>query len=166
MRPLDTSREVRLSLVVVALALGACNAGSEPAPATTQTSDPLSVRDAFHDFGRGFAPSVHARVVAQGIPGAGAITQIGTFHRGGPFHDKAPFAALTAPGMILDGKRLFVASTSSFGAPLAPAGAFAIQGRPPPRLMEMPSGRLAAGSGAVTAAGLLMLFRNAASAPE
>ena len=123
MRPLDTSREVRLWLVVTvgaaSIALGACNAGSEPAPATTQTSDPLSVRDAIHDFEQGFAPSVHARVVAQGIPGAGAITQIGTFHRGSPFHDKAPFAALTAPGMILDGKRLFVGSSSSFGATLA-----------------------------------------------
>jgi hypothetical protein len=125
MRPLDTAREVRDWLVVVflfgaaSIALGACSAGSEPAPATTQTSDPLSARAALRDFERGLAPLVHARVVAQGIPGAGAITQIGTFHRGGPFHDKAPFAALTAPGMILDGKRLFVASTSSFGAPLA-----------------------------------------------
>jgi hypothetical protein len=118
MRPLETSREVRLWLTVVAsFALGACSAGSEPV--TTQTSDSLSAHDGFRDFEHGFAPTTHARVVAQGIPGAGAITQIGTFHRGSPFHDKAPFAALTAPGMILDGKRLFVASSSSFGATLA-----------------------------------------------
>ncbi|HVU52683.1 MAG TPA: di-heme oxidoredictase family protein [Polyangia bacterium] len=118
MRPLETPREVRLWLALAAsVVLGACSAGSEPG--ATQTSDPLSAREVSRDFERGFAPPTHARVVAQGIPGAGAVTQIGTFHRGSPFHDKAPFAALTAPGMILDGKRLFVASSSSFGAPLA-----------------------------------------------
>jgi hypothetical protein len=119
MRPLDKSREVRLWLAAVAASLAAAACGAEPQPVTTQTSDPLTARAELREFGRGFPLGVHARVVAQGIPGAGAITQIGTFHRGGPFHDKAPFAALTAPGMILDGKRLFVASTSSFGAPLA-----------------------------------------------
>ncbi len=31
--------------------------------------------------------TAHAQVVATGIPGAGAIGQIGTFHLGGPFHD-------------------------------------------------------------------------------
>jgi hypothetical protein len=30
---------------------------------------------------------IKAQVVATGIPGAGAIAQIGTFHLGGPFHD-------------------------------------------------------------------------------
>jgi hypothetical protein len=121
MRPLEASREVRswLSALAVAVALAGCGAGSTPV--TTQASEELSIGGAAHEHERdhdaGFA--VRGRVVAQGIPGAGAITQIGTFHRGGPFHDKAPFAALTAPGMILDGKRLFVASTSSFGATLA-----------------------------------------------
>ena len=38
------------------------------------------------------AATVEATVVATGIPGAGAITQIGTFHTGGPFHDRAAFA--------------------------------------------------------------------------
>ena len=63
--------------------------------------------------------SVHADVVATGIPGAGAIAQIGKFHTGGPFHDNPAFAPSTAPGMVLDGRRLFVASSSNFGAPLA-----------------------------------------------
>jgi hypothetical protein len=63
--------------------------------------------------------SVRADVVAIGIPGAGAITQVGTFHKGGPFHDRADFAAFTQPGQVLDRKRLLVASTSNFGAPLA-----------------------------------------------
>jgi hypothetical protein len=34
---------------------------------------------------------VHTDVVAIGIPGAGAIAQIGTFHEGGPFNDRADF---------------------------------------------------------------------------
>jgi hypothetical protein len=62
---------------------------------------------------------VQADVVAIGIPGAGAIAQVGTFHKGGPFHENADFAAFTQPGQVLDRTRLFVASTSNFGAPLA-----------------------------------------------
>lgn len=63
--------------------------------------------------------TVQADVVATGIPGAGAIAQIDTFHKGGPFHDNATFAASTQPGKVLDRTRLLVASTSNFGAPLA-----------------------------------------------
>lgn len=66
-------------------------------------------------------PALNAQVVATGIPGAGAICQIGTFHLGGPFHDNAAFSPFTAPGQILDGKRLLVASSSNFGAPLGRA---------------------------------------------
>jgi hypothetical protein len=61
--------------------------------------------------------SVHAEVVVSGIPGAGAITQIGTFHRGGPFVERA--ALVTQAHPVLDAERLLVASTSNFGAPLA-----------------------------------------------
>ncbi len=58
-----------------------------------------------------------ADIVATGIPGAGAITQVGTFHKGGPF---APGGALNAAAHpVLDRERLLVASTSNFGAPLA-----------------------------------------------
>src|SRR4029453_595901 len=63
--------------------------------------------------------TVEAEIVATGIPGAGAIAQVGTFHKGGPFHDNATFAPFTQPGRVLDRTRLFVASTSNFGAPLA-----------------------------------------------
>ncbi len=62
---------------------------------------------------------IQAQVVATGIPGAGAIAQIGTFHLGGPFHDNPTLSPATLPGEILDGQRLFVASSSNFGAPLA-----------------------------------------------
>src|SRR5437763_15647691 len=62
----------------------------------------------------------HADIVASGIPGAGAITQIGTFHTGGPLHDNLTLIAhSTDPGHVLDRTRLFVASTSNFGAQLA-----------------------------------------------
>ena len=63
--------------------------------------------------------TVNADIVATGIPGAGAIAQVGKFHTGGPFHDNATFAASTQPGSVLDRTRLFVASTSNFGASLA-----------------------------------------------
>ena len=67
---------------------------------------------------RGHASTpLHATVVATGIPGAGAIAQVGVFHKGGPF--AAGFAPFTQPGRILDRTRLFVASSSNFGAPLA-----------------------------------------------
>jgi CxxC motif-containing protein (DUF1111 family) len=58
------------------------------------------------------------QLIAAGIPGAGAICQIGTFHTGGPFVSNAAFAAQTQPGAILDGVRLLVASSSNFGAAL------------------------------------------------
>lgn len=60
---------------------------------------------------------VHADIVANGIPGAGAITQVGTFHRGGPFVERPGLASAAHP--VLDRARLLVASTSNFGAPLA-----------------------------------------------
>jgi hypothetical protein len=58
-----------------------------------------------------------ASVVGTGIPGAGAIAQVGTFHKGGPFAPGGALEAFTHP--VLDRVRLLVASTSNFGAPLA-----------------------------------------------
>jgi hypothetical protein len=76
----------------------------------------LSFEDAQSEHGIPGGP-LHATVVATGIPGAGAIAQIGVFHKGGPF--AGAFAPFTEAGRILDRTRLFVASTSNFGAPLA-----------------------------------------------
>ena len=59
------------------------------------------------------------RIVASGIPGAGALSPVGTFLPGGPIHDDRGFAASTAPGNVLDATRLLVASTSNFGEPAA-----------------------------------------------
>jgi hypothetical protein len=61
--------------------------------------------------------TVTAEIVATGIPGAGAITQVGTFHRGGPFIERAGLAAQAHP--VLDEGQLLVTSTSNFGAPAA-----------------------------------------------
>ena len=58
-----------------------------------------------------------ATVVATGIPGAGAIAQVGTFHKGGPFAPGGALEPATHP--VLERTRLLVASTSNFGAPLA-----------------------------------------------
>jgi hypothetical protein len=64
-----------------------------------------------------FPAPLTATVVAMGIPGAGAIAQAGTFHKGGPFAPGGALAAASHP--VLDRTRLLVASTSNFGAPLA-----------------------------------------------
>lgn len=65
------------------------------------------------------ASVAQARVVAVGIPGAGAISPVGRFLPGGPIHDDPDFAAMTQPGRVLDPERLLVGSNSNFGAPLA-----------------------------------------------
>jgi hypothetical protein len=62
---------------------------------------------------------LEAQVLATGIPGAGALSPVGTFLPGGPIHDKRTFAAATDAGKVLDPTRLLVAGTSNFGAPLA-----------------------------------------------
>jgi len=67
-------------------------------------------------------PEIAGRVVIAGIPGAGAVAAVGTFHPGGPIHDRPAFRASTEPGMLLDPVRILVASTSNFGAPLARNG--------------------------------------------
>jgi di-heme oxidoreductase (putative peroxidase) len=63
-----------------------------------------------------------ARVIATGIPGAGAVAEVGDFLRGSPLHDKPAFAVFTQPGQVLEAKRVLVASTANFGAPPARSG--------------------------------------------
>ena len=57
--------------------------------------------------------------VAVGIPGASAVSPVGTFLPGGPIHDKPALHAFTAPGQVLDPVRILVGSSSNFGEPLA-----------------------------------------------
>ena len=54
-------------------------------------------------------------IIVTGIPGAGALCQVGTFHLGGPF----PGRPEVQPGAILAPERLLIASSSNFGAPRA-----------------------------------------------
>jgi hypothetical protein len=59
---------------------------------------------------------LRARLVAIGIPGAGALSPVGSFHASSPFSEDRGFAAVTQPGHVLDPTRLLVASRSNFGA--------------------------------------------------
>lgn len=63
--------------------------------------------------------SLKGRIVAVGIPGASAISPVGSFLPGGPIHDNPVFAAYTLPGRVLDPVRILVGSSSNFGAPVA-----------------------------------------------
>ncbi len=63
--------------------------------------------------------SLSGRIIAVGIPGASAISAVGTFLPGGPIHDNPDFAAYTQPGKVLDPVRLLVGSSANFGAPVA-----------------------------------------------
>lgn len=58
-------------------------------------------------------------MIATGIPGAGAVTEVGDFLRGSPLHDNAALSPFAQAGKVLDAKRVLVASTSNSGAPLA-----------------------------------------------
>jgi hypothetical protein len=71
------------------------------------------------------APFINGRVIASGIPGASAVSAVGTFLPGGPIHDNPELAAFTQPGRVLDPTRIVVGSRSNFGAPQANADQFA-----------------------------------------
>jgi hypothetical protein len=64
-------------------------------------------------------PVLPAHIIAVGIPGAGAVAPVGSFHPGGPIRDKPAFATFTENGHVLDPKRILVAGSSNFGAPRA-----------------------------------------------
>jgi hypothetical protein len=72
--------------------------------------------------GQGRKKTLTGRVVAVGIPGASAVSPVGTFLPGGPIHDNPAFAAFTQPGRVLDPARILVGSPSNFGAPVANPG--------------------------------------------
>jgi len=103
----------------------------------------------------------NARVVASGIPGAGAIQRIGSFHRGSPIKDNPTWIAFTQPGEVLDPSRIVVASTSNFGAlparPGEPEGSILsidISGAP----VAVPPGFARLGGQASTLGGRVRIF--------
>jgi hypothetical protein len=77
---------------------------------------------------------IRARIVAVNIPGASAISQVGTFVSGGSLTPAPPsgcknpspiptnFSTYTQRGAVLDPDRLLVGSRSNFGAPLPASG--------------------------------------------
>lgn len=71
------------------------------------------------DGAEGKKQDLIGRIVAIGIPGASAISPVGSFLPGGPIHDNPAFAAYTLPGRILDPARILVGNRSNFGAALA-----------------------------------------------
>jgi hypothetical protein len=94
------------AFLLIALMTG-CQASVPAAPPTTPPAAPAQ------------PASLTARIVAVGIPGASAVSPVGTFHAGGPIHDKSTFAAYTEAGKVLDPARILVTSSSNFGAPRA-----------------------------------------------
>jgi hypothetical protein len=113
-------------------------------------------------------PVLQARVIASGIPGAGAVSGVGAFHAGGPVHDLPELAAYTVNGRILDPKRILVASTSNFGAPpiggLASGSVLSID--PNGERLRVPAAFAAAGAQASVSGGRVQLFTAASPAYE
>ena len=66
-------------------------------------------------------PSLNGRVIAFGIPGASAISPVGSFLPGSPINSNPELAAFTQPGRVMDPIRFVVGSRSNFGAPKANA---------------------------------------------
>jgi hypothetical protein len=97
-------------------------------------------------------PRLEARVIAINIPGASAVSQVGTFISGPP----TPFGQCTLPhpipgfssgdfiktGAVLDPNRILVGSRSNFGAPLAigvgQEGSFLSIDPSAPRILNVP----------------------------
>ncbi len=100
------TRVITLCLTVAMSLLGAsaCHLANAQETATTVASSALM-----------------GRVVAVGIPGAGALSPVGTFHPGGPIHDKPDFAVFTRPGAVLDPTRLLGRQYVKLRGALGPA---------------------------------------------
>jgi hypothetical protein len=106
--------------------------------------------------------STSGRIIVVGIPGASAISAVGTFLAGGPIHDNPAFAAYTQPGRILDPVRILVGSRSNFGAPVANSdqcgGAFLSIDPRGTEALVIPPGFAAAGSQASVLGGVVQMY--------
>ncbi len=107
-------------------------------------------------------PELQGRLVAVGIPGVSGISAVGTFHEGGPIHDKPAFRAFTESNAILDPARILVTSTSNFGAPAGqsrhPSGAVLSLDPTARTLLQVPPQFATSGQQASALDGHLMLF--------
>jgi hypothetical protein len=106
--------------------------------------------------------SLEGRLVAVGIPGAGAVSQVGVFLPGGPIHDTPDLAASTAPGQVLDPSRILVGSTSNFGAEVANAdqspGSFLSLDVDGDRALVVPATFASAGGQSSTLGGAVQMY--------
>lgn len=111
---------------------------------------------------RPHVPELRGRLVAVGIPGVAGVSAVGTFHEGGPIHDKPAFVAFTQPGAILEPDRVLVTSTSNFGAPIgdanAPAGAILSIDPRGDTLIQVPPAFASSGRQSTALNGRVMLF--------
>jgi hypothetical protein len=110
---------------------------------------------------------VNARIIAIDIPGAAAISQVGTFLNvpppgacANPIPSKFP--SFIQPGAMLDPNRLLVGSRSNFGAPLAMGvgseGSFLSVDPNGSRILRVPPDFAQSGVQASTLAGAVQMF--------
>lgn len=138
--------------------IGACATGSKDEAAGRVEA---RVTSASCNGGVGNACTVHAIVVATGIRGANAITQIPHFLRSSPLHDNPVKAAFTLPGRVLDPNRILVTSTSNYGASLGnvdeyPGSVLSID--PSAGVVAVPADFAAAGGQASGAEGAVQVY--------
>jgi hypothetical protein len=116
---------------------------------------------AFAHDGRRRTAALDGRLIAVGIPGASAVSAVGTFLPGGPIHDNPVLAAFTAPGTVLDPTRILVGARTNFGAPLANAdqepGAL-LSIAPGSTGLAVPAGFAASGDQATALGGAVQLY--------
>jgi len=111
-------------------------------------------------------PSVNARIVAVNIPGASAVSQIGTFLNVPPPPCGRPiptfFPSYIQPGAVLDPNRILVGSRSNFGAPLADGvgeeGSFLSIDPSGPGILSVPPNFARSGDQASTLDGAVQMF--------
>jgi hypothetical protein len=106
---------------------------------------------------------IKARVVATGIPGASAISQVGTF-----LNDPAAcarpiptlFPSYIGAGAVLDPKRILVGSVSNFGAPrsLGQEGSFLSIDPSGPGILKVPPNFAQSGDQASTLGSAVQMF--------
>jgi hypothetical protein len=110
---------------------------------------------------------VNARVIALNIPGASAISQVGTF-----LNNPVPpacahpiptlFSSFIQPGAVLDPNRILVGSRSNFGAPLAigvgPEGSFLSIEPTGPGILSVPPNFAQSGAQSSTPGGAVQMF--------
>jgi len=108
---------------------------------------------------------VKARVVATGIPGASAISQVGTFLNVAPPMACAnpiptKFPSYIQPGAVLDPKRILVGSVSNFGArrSLGQEGSFLSIDPSGPGILKIPPNFAQSGDQASTLGGAVQMF--------